>query len=117
MIHDITVKKTGGSFGIREVGLLQLSVAKPKLGFGGEELYTTIWMKAAVMMKAIIDNHPFVDGNKRTGIAAASAFLRINGYDLQFKDKQGYAITMKAAKGEIKVNEIADWLKRYGQKK
>ena len=81
-IHSRLVGETGGSHGVRDLGLLELAVARPKATFDNKELYPDLCTKAAALMDLLINNHPFVDGNKRTGVTAALLFLRINAHKL-----------------------------------
>ncbi len=73
-LHARLIEETGGSHGIRDVGLLQSAVARPRATFEGEDLYPDVCSKAAALMHSLINNHPFVDGNKRTGTAALKSF-------------------------------------------
>ena len=81
-LHSRLVEETGGAHGVRDLGLLESAVARPGATFGGEDLYAEVFRKAAALMASLILNHPFVDGNKRTGIAAAALFLARNGCQL-----------------------------------
>lgn len=81
-IHQDQIKRYGGSAGIRDMGLLQSAVAMPAAGFGDHYLHEDIFAMAAAYLFHITQNHPFVDGNKRTGAAAAVVFLEINGVEL-----------------------------------
>ncbi len=65
-IHSRLIDETGGSHGIRDTGLLQAAVERPKATFGGKDLYPDIFYKAAALLESLIKNHPFIDGNKRT---------------------------------------------------
>ena len=69
-LHRRIIGQSGGAFGIRDVGLLESAIAQPRMTFGGEDLYPSLLEKAAALGFSIIMNHPFVDGNKRTGHAA-----------------------------------------------
>ncbi len=75
-IHKIAIEKFGGSTGIRDINGLESALARPFQTFGGEELYFTIEEKAAAIGESIIMNHPFIDGNKRTGYLLMEAVLR-----------------------------------------
>lgn len=79
ILHHRIIEKTGGSHGVHDQGLLESAVARPQSTYGGEDLYDGLFCKAAALLDSLARNHPFVDGNKRTAIAAASLFLRING--------------------------------------
>src|SRR5688572_20333207 len=70
-IHDQMIKRFGGSSGIRDVGLLESAVARPKATFDGNDLYPSIFQKAAALLQSLLKNHPFVDGNKRTALTSA----------------------------------------------
>ena len=79
-IHDRLIAETGGSAGDRDLGLLAAAVARPQATFDGADLYPDLFTKAAAFMASLVNNHPFVDGNKRVGITAVGLFLRRNGY-------------------------------------
>src|SRR3990167_1879714 len=87
VLHALVVDETGGSHGVRDVGLLQSIVQKPQTRFDGKDLYRGIFVKAAVLLEAVINYHVFVDGNKRTGLISAARFLDINGYTLAATNK------------------------------
>ena len=82
-LHDLSVKDFGGSKGLRDLGSLESAIARPFQTFGGQELYVSVLEKSAALIQSIISNHPFVDGNKRTGFLAMATsfrkFNRING--------------------------------------
>ena len=69
------IQQSGGLLGIRDLGGLESAVAQPRMTFGNQELYSTVIEKAAALAFSLIQNHPFVDGNKRTGHAAMETFL------------------------------------------
>ena len=78
LIHSMVVDETGGMHGVRDYNAI-LSVEKlPKQKMFGKELYHTVFLKAAVYARTIIMNHPFIDGNKRTGMTTAFVFLERN---------------------------------------
>lgn len=78
-VHEMMIKATGGSVGVRDMSLLQSALNAPFQAFEGKEVYPSILSKAAAMCRSVISNHPFVDGNKRTGIHVMLIFLEING--------------------------------------
>ena len=110
-IHSRLVAETGGSHGVRDLGLLESAVARPKATFDGKELYPDLFMKAAALMDSLINNHPFVDGNKRTGVTAAGLFLRITDRKLSTSSKVLEAVTLRVATKDLDIAELADWLK------
>jgi death-on-curing protein len=109
-IHARLIAETGGEHGIRDLGLLLSAVARPGGTFDGDELYPDLYRKAAALMESLINNHPFVDGNKRTGIASAAMFLRINGYRLTASSEEVESFVLSIARGEGSVEIIAEWL-------
>jgi death-on-curing protein len=110
-IHSRLVTETGGSHGVRDLGLLESAVARPRATFDGKELYPDLFTKAAALMDSLINNHPFVDGNERTGITAAGLFLRINGWKLTATLDELETCTLRVATVGMKVAELALWLR------
>ncbi|OHA15621.1 MAG: hypothetical protein A3G52_04025 [Candidatus Taylorbacteria bacterium RIFCSPLOWO2_12_FULL_43_20] len=111
VIHARIIDQTGGSHGVRDVGLLKSITHKPKTMFGNKELYVGLFTKTAVLFEAIVNYHVFVDGNKRTAIAAASRFLYINGYELSTSNKKMVDFVLDTATKKILVEQIAKWFK------
>lgn len=112
-LHSRLIEETGGSHGVRDVALLESAVARPRATFGGEDLYPDLFSKAAALMDSLVRNHPFIDGNKRTGIAAAALFLRQNGRRLTATDPELEAFTLHVAESGPDIAEIAAWLHTY----
>ena len=81
-LHRRIIEQSGGALGIRDFGLLESAIAQPRMTFGGEELYSSLIEKSAALGFSIIMNHPFVDGNKRTGHAAVETLLILNGMEI-----------------------------------
>lgn len=108
-IHARLIAETGGMPGIRDLGLLESAVARPQATFGGEDLYRDIYAKAATLMFGLINNHPFVDGNKRVGIAAAGLFLRRNGFRLAAGNAEVEQFTLEVAQGRVSIEQIGAW--------
>lgn len=114
-IHHRLIETTGGSHGIRDLGALQAAAARPQATFGGDDLYADLSTKAAALMQSLIKNHPFLDGNKRTAIAAAGLFLRRNGLRLIASQEQLYEFTMEMAAGAVELSQAAKWLKGHSR--
>jgi death-on-curing protein len=110
-IHSRLVTETGGSHGVRDLGLLESAVARPRASFEGKELYPELFTKAAALMDSVINNRPFVDGNKRMGITAAGLFLRITGWKLTATLDELETCTLRVATVGMKVAELALWLR------
>lgn len=109
-LHMRLIDETGGSFGIRDLGLLESALARLQAVFAGAELYPRLVDKAAALMHSIILNYPMVDGNKQLGVAAAAIFLQINGLPLTASNERLEAFTLRVAKGGVSAGEVADWL-------
>ena len=109
-LHERIIAQTGGSSGLREVGGLESALAQPRMTFGGAELYPTIAEKAATLGFSIIQNHPFVDGNKRTGHAAMEIFLILNGYELDKSVNEQETVILQVASGLLTRSAFANWV-------
>lgn len=112
-IHARLVAETGGMHGVLDIGLLESAVARPQATFDGTELYTTLFVKAAALLDSLINNHPFVDGNKRTGIAAAALLLRLNGYRLTASNPELESFTLQVATIHQPLSQIAAWFEQF----
>lgn len=112
-LHSRISLRTGGASGVRDIALLESAATRPLAVFGGAELYPSVFDKAAALAHSIISNHPFVDGNKRAGIAAAVIFLRKNGHRLSASQKDLVKFTLRIAQGALDVPEIAAWLQKH----
>lgn len=112
-IHDRLIAETGGSAGVRDLGLLAAAVARPQATFDGADLYPDLFTKAAAFMASLVNNHPFVDGNKRVGITAVGLFLRRNGYRLTATNAALEAFTMQVAQGKLTVDEMVGWFRTH----
>ena len=111
-IHDQAVKRFGGSHGIRDIGLVESAVARPRASFGGKDLYKGVFDKAAALLQSLLKNHPFVDGNKRTALSSAGIFLKMNGYNLKNKHKEEVEFAIKVDNEHLTLEEISSWLKK-----
>lgn len=112
-IHARLIAETGGDSGIRDLGLLQSAVSRPHASFEGKDLYTDLHHKAAALLESLINNHPFVDGNKRVGFTAAGLFLHLNGYHLTASNTEVETFILSVASGEQTAKSIAEWLKSH----
>ena len=112
-IHDDLIERYGGSLGIRDIGLLQSALSRPQATFGGEDLYSSVFEKAAALFHSLIFNHAFLDGNKRTTIAATARFLYINGYELNVKLKEFVDFPIRVENKHLNIPEIAKWIKDH----
>lgn len=116
-IHDEIIREFGGHGGIRDYGALESAVASAWATFSGELLHFDVFDRAAALLRSLILNHPFVDGNKRTAWVAAREYLLEHGYTRR-RDVSQQAIeefALRVAAGELDVSEIAQWLRQHMQ--
>ncbi len=111
-IHTYLIDRFGGLDGVRDEGLLDAAIEQPRQTFGGEDLYPSAAEKAARYAYGIVKNHPFADGNKRTGGACIGMFLAVNG--LRFKPRHSELLeTVYAlADGTLSYEELVQWIDR-----
>ena len=102
----------GGLAGIRDRGSLEASIARPAMTFGGEDLYADLAAKAAALLHSLLLNHPFLDGNKRAGAAAAELILELNGLGLTASDQEFEHATLATARGEMSAEALAIWFRQ-----
>lgn len=112
-IHARLIDSTGGGHGVRDLGLLQSAVARPQATFDGQDLYPDPFSKAAALMASLAGNHPFVDGNKRTAITAASLFLQLNGYRVETTSAELERFTLWVVIDNPEIEVIAAWFKAH----
>lgn len=111
-LHRELVLEFGGSAGLRDRGALESAVARPAMTFAGEDLYADLAAKAAALMHSLVLNHPFLDGNKRIGVAAAEFFVEYHGQTLDAADDEVEAITVAVAEGTMEVEALAIWIRQ-----
>lgn len=116
-IHEIVVRQFGGSMGLRDLGGLESALARPFQTFGGEDLYPDFFTKAAAIGESIIINHPFVDGNKRTGYVLMETILRFGNIKITAPNDELYKFVISISTGEISFDKIVKWLKENTQSK
>lgn len=111
-IHKNQIELYGGSNGIRDINLLESAIAMPQSGFGNEYLHKDIYEMAAVYLFHIVQNHAFIDGNKRVGLVCAIAFLVNNGIKPKFNKNELYNLVLNVAQGNANKEEIAEFFKQ-----
>jgi death-on-curing protein len=109
-IHARLIAETGGEHGIINLGLLQSAVARPQATFGGQDLYPSLFLKAAALLENLSGDHAFIDGNKRTAITSAGLFLNLNGYCFRANNQQLEAFTLACAQHLVSLDHMALWL-------
>ena len=108
-IHDELVREFGGAFGIRDEGALASAVARPRTGY-----YDSLAAEAAALMESLFNNHPFVDGNKRTATASTEVFLNLNGYYIDCDDFEAYEFFMDIfSERAVRFANLLPWLEDH----
>ena len=107
-IHKALIDRFGGSHGIRDVGGLESALARPQTGY-----YRDLIEEAAALWESLSQNHPFIDGNKRVAVTVTAAFLKVNGYRLEFDDLTAFAFLIGLYEtGRMRFNELDAWLRK-----
>jgi death-on-curing protein len=113
ILHARVIDEIGGLHGVRDTNLLSSAIERPKMRFGGKDLYKNVFEKAAAYFESLARNHAFLDGNKRTAVLATARFLFLNGYELTTTNKKLENITLRLSVGKVKLPRIAIWLKQH----
>lgn len=110
ILHSQLISETGGSDGLRDVGLLESAINSPFQQFGNEDLYPTIQQKAPRLCFGLVNNHPFIDGNKRIGAHVMLVFLALNGIELEYTQYELSSTILKLASNEISYQQLTRWI-------
>ena len=116
-LHQILIAKFGGSHGIRDKSALESALARPFQTFDKKELYPSVLEKGASLIESILVNHPFIDGNKRTGYTLLRLFLLQNAIDITASKDNKYEFVINIASGTLKYEAIVSWLTLNTQQK
>jgi death-on-curing protein len=111
-VHLDQIERYGGAAGIRDLALLQSAVAMPRAGIGGVYAHDSLFEMAAAYLFHVARNHPFVDGNKRTGASSAEYFVERNGLRLVADDEEFEELTLAVAEGKVEAAELAIWFRQ-----
>ena len=112
-IHDILIVEFGGSSGVRDQGALEAAINRPYGSFANSDLYPTPPEKAAAILQSIVGNHPFVDGNKRTGYVLMRLILLQSNFDIESSEEDKYELVIEISKGNLDFNEILEWIRNH----
>ena len=113
-IHSRQLAEHGGSDGIRDRGLLESALCRPKNQFAYGN--PTIFDLAAAYGYGITKNHPFIDGNKRTSYVVMRTFLRLNNYDIQASASEKYRVWIRLANNQLSETELSQWIEEKAVK-
>ena len=114
-LHALVLVKDGGADGVRDVGRLEAAVSTQHQVVFGEELYATVFAKAAALMRGIVGDHPFTDGNKRTAMLAGLTLLEVNGYNFIAQRGELENFAVRVAIDHFDIDAIADWPERHSR--
>ena len=112
-IHEDQIRRYGGGRGVRDLGLLQSAMAQPRASFGGEWLHPTLFDMAAAYLFHLVENHPFLDGNKRVGTATTIVFLELNHIEIHVDETELADFVLEVAQGRINKSAIAEFLRSH----
>ncbi len=115
-IHHDQIERYGGSHGVRDLPLLESALQRPQSSFMGEDLYPTLFDKAAALVHSILLNHPFLDGNKRTSMVSGAYFLSLNGFRLKVSQKEFVEAALNIESKKWNLEQISEWLKDHSAK-
>lgn len=115
-LHEIVLRQTGGSDGLRDVGTLAMCAERPRASFDGKEMYPALFLKAGAALETLARNHVFVDGNKRTAFMTALYIIENNGYQTFFDNKDIENSMIRFVVERTSIEEIAAWLEKNSKK-
>lgn len=115
-IHERMTQLFGGRKDIHDFTMLHSAVERCKATFGGRDLYSSIFDKAAALIQSLILNHPFDDGNKRTAFASCALFLFYNQYKLRFSKKEAIQFTLNIDSHKLNFEQVSSWLNKHSKK-
>jgi death-on-curing protein len=111
-VHAQLIAKFGGSLGVRDLGALESALARPQNGY-----YEGIIQEAAALWESLSQNHPFIDGNKRVAVTVTAAFLKVNGYLLEFDDLEAFSFLIGLYEnGAMRFVELEKWLRVHAKR-
>jgi death-on-curing protein len=110
VLHDMQLVAYGGTAGVRDMGLLESALARPRNLLIYQEPRPSLPRLAAAYAFGIIKNHPFVDGNKRAGLVVAFVFLELNGLEMNANEEDAYQMFINLASGKLGEEEFAAWI-------
>ena len=111
-LHRKLIERFGGSEGVRDLGLLESALARPQSGY-----YSTVYEQAAALLQSLVQNHAFVDGNKRVGFALTAVFLLLNGYHFRVSAEEGEEFIIQTViENRAELPLIAAWLRKHSKR-
>ena len=114
-IHRNQIERYGGTFGVRDVALLESALAAPQSGFGDQYLHGDLFEMASAYLFHVVQNHPFLDGNKRVGTAAALTFLELNGVETKIPNQALVTMVLAVAQGKTGKSALAVFFRKHAK--
>jgi death-on-curing protein len=112
-IHEFVIQLYGGSFGLRDEGLLESALVSPRQTMFDEELYPDLATKAAILLIGLVKNHPFMDGNKRTAFLATLRFLEVNGATLLADEDELFNLIQSIVSSQVEKGQVTEWFQTH----
>ncbi len=112
-LHRLIIAQSGGARELRDINVVKSAVSQPQMTFDGNDLYPSLAAKAASLAYSLIQNHPFVDGNKRVGHAAMEVFLIMNGYEILATVEEQEQFILSVASGQVSRAELTSWIENH----
>lgn len=113
LLHEQLITETGGISGLRDEALLESAAAAPFAAFGGVDIYPSLFQKAARLGCGLVQNHAFIDGNKRIAAHAMLLFLALNGVELCYEQHELAGIFLRLASEEAKYEQLLVWITEH----
>jgi death-on-curing protein len=113
ILQERIIEQSGGATGVRDNGILESALAQPDMSYAGNDLYPTLIEKVAALGFSLINNHPFIDGNKRIGHAAIEMTLLTNGYEIQANVDTQEKVILAMAASEMNRELFLEWLQKH----
>jgi death-on-curing protein len=110
LLHDQLIETTGGSYGLKDEGLLESALASPFQSFDSKDLFPSVYQKAARLGFGLASNHAFVDGNKRIGAHAMLVFLILNDVEVEYSQEELIDLFLGVANGEKGYTDVLSWI-------
>jgi death on curing protein len=111
--HEVLIHRYGGAQGVRDMNLLHSALFRPYATFDGVDLYATPVEKAAAILESIITDHPFIDGNKRTGYILMRSILILNDMDIFASQADKYKFVIEVTEGKHSIDSIKEWIEQH----
>ena len=113
LLQQDLIEQTGGTAGLRDEGLLESALFTPFQSFDGNDMFPSLQQKAARLGFGLIQNHPFVDGNKRIGAHAMLVFLSLNGVELVYTQQELSSMILDVAAGKQSFEDMVVWIQQH----